>query len=94
MILALENFIDQLKNEEELEYLKRKHDHQTCEELGESYRKSDRARWTLNLLYDQLVLVLKNEYSRPEEGEDTRTSEQKAGHQQIFGLIARIGQRR
>lgn len=91
VITAMENLIEELKLTESLEHSKRNEEFLDSRQLSESYQKSDRARWMLNKMYDNLVAVMKlNEKTE----ENDRSEEQIRTHQECFGLVAKIGQRR
>lgn len=85
VITAIENFIEKFKIEERLEFARREQDHLNSQELIKSYHTSDRARYVLNSLNDELFLVMKE----IDDKKDDRTDEEKQISQQCFGLMAK-----
>lgn len=90
VLKAMENLIDDLKLIKALEYGIRKEKHLNGDQLAESYRKSDRAGWMLDKMYDNLFLVCQENERKDDGSGDIRSDEQKQVHQECFGLMARI----
>ena len=90
VLKAMENLIDELKLIESLEHSRRNEEYLNANNLTESYRKSDSARWMLNKMNDNLFLVCKENERKDDGSGDTRSDEQKRIHQECFGLMTRI----